>query len=52
LAEARAVEHLVVLCKLGRMTAARQEAVRFLARYPNSPFTDRVKGICVSKDGP
>jgi hypothetical protein len=52
LADARAVEHLVVLCKLGRVTAARQEAVRFLSRYPNSPFTDRVKGICVSKDGP
>jgi hypothetical protein len=52
LADARAVEHLVVLCKLGRVTAARQEAVHFLSRYPNSPFTDRVKGICVSKDSP
>ena len=47
LADARAVEHLVVLCKLGRVTAARQEAVDFLSRYPNSPFTDRVKGVCV-----
>ena len=52
LADARAVAHLVVLCKLGRVTAARHEAVRFLSRYPNSPFTDRVKGICVSKDSP
>jgi hypothetical protein len=52
LADARAVEHLVVLCKLGRVTAARQEATRFLSRYPNSPFTDRVKGICVSKNSP
>jgi hypothetical protein len=52
LADARAVEHLVVLCKLGRVTAARQEAVHFLSRYPNSPFSDRVKGICVSKGGP
>ena len=52
LADARAVEHLVVLCKLGRVTAARQEAVHFLSRYPNSPFTDRVRGICVSKEGP
>lgn len=51
LADARAVAHLVVLCKLGRVTAARGEAVRFLSRYPNSPFTDRVQRNCNSKDG-
>ena len=46
LADVRAVAHLTALCKLGQINSARSEAERFLARYPNSPFTDRVKRVC------
>jgi hypothetical protein len=46
LADVRAVAHLTALCKLGQTTLARSEAERFLVRYPNSPFTDRVKRAC------
>jgi hypothetical protein len=46
LADVRAVARLTALCKLGQTTMARSEAERFLARYPNSPFTDRVKRVC------
>ena len=46
LADVRAVAHLTALCKVGQMALARSEAERFLVRYPNSPFTDRVKRVC------
>jgi outer membrane protein assembly factor BamD (BamD/ComL family) len=46
LADVRAVAHMTALCQLGQINSARSEAERFLARYPNSPFTDRVKRVC------
>ncbi|MEA2699884.1 MAG: hypothetical protein QOI66_4155 [Myxococcales bacterium] len=52
LADVRAVAHLTALCKLGQTTMARSEAERFLVRYPNSPFTDRVKRVCATTADP
>lgn len=46
LADVRAVARVTALCKLGRIDIARSEARRFLVRYQNSPFTDRVKRGC------
>ena len=46
LASARAVTRMMALCRAGQQNQARLEADRFLARYPGSPFADRVKGIC------
>jgi hypothetical protein len=51
LADVRAVARLVALCDLGRVSLARQEADRFLASYPRSPFADRVRRICVAPAG-
>jgi hypothetical protein len=51
LADVRAVARLVALCNLGQVSLARQEALRFQAKYPNSPFSDRVKGVCQPKAG-
>jgi len=48
LASARAVAHMVALCRLGRGDEARLEAERFLAKNPSSPFADRVKAVCSS----
>ena len=48
LASARAVAHMVALCRLGRADEARLEADRFLAKNPSSPFADRVKAVCSS----
>jgi hypothetical protein len=52
LADVRAVAHLTALCKLGQTTMARSEAEHFLARHPNSPFTDRVKRVCATTADP
>jgi hypothetical protein len=52
LSDVRTVTRLVALCQLGQVSLARREADRFLARHPDSPFNDRVKGICASKAGP
>jgi hypothetical protein len=52
LGDVGAVAHLTALCKLGQTTIARSEAERFLARYPNSPFTDRVKKVCATTADP
>jgi hypothetical protein len=52
LADVRAVARLVALCNLGQVSRARQEADRFQARYPNSPFNERVKGICATRVRP
>jgi hypothetical protein len=51
LASARAVAHMVALCRLGRADEARLEADRFLAKNPSSPFADRVKAVCSSPGG-
>ena len=52
LTDVRTVARLVALCKVGQADLARREAARFLAKYPNSPFQDRVRGICASKVKP
>lgn len=52
LSDVRTVTRLVALCQLGQVSLARREADRFQAKHPNSPFNDRVKGICVPKAGP
>jgi hypothetical protein len=52
LADVRAVAHLTALCQLGQTRLARSEAKRFLGRYPNSPFTDRVQRVCARAADP
>jgi hypothetical protein len=52
LSDVRTVTRLVALCQLGQVNLARQEADRFRARHPDSPFNDRVKGICAPKASP
>jgi hypothetical protein len=47
LADARAVTRLTTLCNLGQATQARQDADRFLAEHPGSPFAERVKKVCL-----
>jgi hypothetical protein len=46
LATLRQVTHMMALCQAGRAAQARQEAARFLDKNPNSPFAERVNGIC------
>jgi hypothetical protein len=48
LASARAVAHMIALCRLGRASEARLEAERFLAKNPSSPFAARVSDVCSS----
>jgi hypothetical protein len=48
LASARALTHMTALCAVGRADEARAEASRFLTKNPGSPFTDRVKSVCVA----
>jgi hypothetical protein len=48
LASARAVAHMIALCRLGRADEVRLEADRFLAKTPNSPFAGRVGDVCSS----
>jgi hypothetical protein len=52
LSDVRTVTRLIAVCQLGQVSLARQEADRFRARHPNSPFNDRVKGICAPKASP
>ncbi len=52
LATLRQVTYMIALCQTGRASRARQEAARFLARNPNSPFAERVSGICSAKSSP
>jgi len=52
LADARAVARMTALCKQGQATSAREEADRFLARYPNSPFAERVRKVCLPQARP
>jgi hypothetical protein len=50
LADAREVARMVTLCELGARAAAREKADRFLAQYPASPFSDRVRRICTDSE--
>lgn len=52
LADVRAVARLVALCNLGKVSLEQKEAERFRAKYPNSPFNERVRGICAPKTEP
>jgi hypothetical protein len=46
LATLRQVTHMLALCQAGQAPQARREAVSFLSKNPNSPFAERVSGIC------
>ena len=46
LAEERAAERILALCKLGRASDARVEATRFLTERPRSPLAGRVRSSC------
>lgn len=48
MADTRDVAHMLALCDLGKRSAARAEADRFLAKKPGSPFADRVKRVCAT----
>jgi hypothetical protein len=50
LSSARAVAHMIALCRLGRVNEARLEADRFLAKNPSSPFAARVSDVCSSRE--
>ena len=52
LATLRQVTYMMALCQAGHAAEARQEAARFLAKNPNSPFAERVGGICTTKSSP
>jgi hypothetical protein len=52
LGNTRAVARISALCLLGQTSLSRQEAERFLARNPNSPFADRVGKLCSSQARP
>ena len=46
LAEERAAAHVFALCSSGQRGMARDEAARFLARWPRSPQAARVRSAC------
>jgi hypothetical protein len=46
LADERAVEHVVVLCRLGRDEEAKREAEAFLAARPKSLLRGRIESTC------
>ncbi|HEY0714811.1 MAG TPA: hypothetical protein VGF45_19175 [Polyangia bacterium] len=52
LGDLRDVVRLTALCELGQTDKLRQEADRFFVRYPDSPYTQRVKGICAGSPRP
>jgi hypothetical protein len=46
LAEAREVARISALCQAGKRALGRTERARFLTHRPESPFADRVRGLC------
>ena len=52
MAEERAAAHIVTLCQLGRVQAARREAQHFLHDRPRSPLTARIRGTCAQPPDP
>ena len=46
LAESRRATRILALCQAGRTGDAQAARQRFLARYPHSPFTARVRAAC------
>jgi hypothetical protein len=49
LAESREVARVIALCEAGQTQASRAAGERFLAARPNSPFANRVRGVCSGK---
>jgi hypothetical protein len=52
LVESRRVTRILALCQLGRTSEARDERERFLSRYPQSPFSNRVRAACAETGSP
>jgi outer membrane protein assembly factor BamD (BamD/ComL family) len=52
LVESRRVTRILALCQLGRTSEARDERERFLSRYPQSPFSNRVRAVCAETGTP
>jgi hypothetical protein len=50
LTDAREVARMTALCDLGQAGAARERAERFLSDHPSSPFSDRVRRLCLPKE--
>ncbi|MBN2577237.1 MAG: hypothetical protein JXP73_21930 [Deltaproteobacteria bacterium] len=50
LAEERAAAGILVLCASGRTQSARDEARRFLERWPRSPLVARINNSCAAED--
>lgn len=50
LAESRDAARVIALCEAGQREASRAAAARFLAARPNSPFANRVRGVCATGD--
>lgn len=46
LEEESTYSRILALCQLGRTTEARQQAERFLTRFPQSPLSARVRNTC------
>jgi hypothetical protein len=46
LADSRALTRMLALCAAGQREHARQEAMRFLADHPDSPFAGRARAVC------
>lgn len=51
LADERAVEHVVVLCRMGRKADASREAEAFLATHRGSPLRARIASSCAASSG-
>ncbi|AKV00495.1 hypothetical protein AKJ09_07158 [Labilithrix luteola] len=51
LADERAVERVVLLCRMGRKTEASREADAFLATHRGSPLRARVASTCAASSG-
>ncbi len=49
LREERLVARINVLCSLGRIDDAREEAERFLAQAPQTPYASRVRASCAGR---
>ena len=49
LTESRRAARILALCDSGQGNAARAESKQFLATYPGSPFSNRVRGACTDR---
>jgi hypothetical protein len=51
LADERAIERIIVLCRMGRRTDAVRDARGFLAAHGKSPLRDRLRATCAEEPG-